>query len=133
MASAQVGIKALWTGILAAPLAWSAQELLSYGLVERLCRERETGAALRLAAGSAPVFLLISAATLAIALAGAWLAWRNWRKLRDIRRDSNLSPREIHAERSRFMARVALICNAGALCAFAFSISTLLVAPLCPG
>lgn len=131
-ASAPVSMTALATGILAAPLAWSAQELLSYGFVSRLCREQGAAATLRLA-GASPTFLLISAVTLLIALAGAWLAWRNWVRVRDVRRESNLSPREIHAERSRFMARVGLICNVGALGAFAFTISTLFIAPLCPG
>ena len=130
-ASAPVSMKALTTGILAAPLAWTAQELVSYGFVSRLCGDTNAAAAQHFA-GASPMFLLISAITLAIALAGTWLGWNNWRKVSDVRRESNLEPREIHAERTRFMARVGLICNVVALCAFAFTISTLFVAPLCP-
>jgi hypothetical protein len=124
---------ALWLGIVVAPLSWSAQELVSYGVVSRLCSEREAANAMRTAASAEPLFLLISAALLLLTLAGAMLAWRNWLKVRDVRRASNLSREEIHAERSRFLGRVALICNVGALAAFAFTISTLFVAPLCPG
>jgi hypothetical protein len=131
-ASAPVSMKALVFGILAAPFAWFAQELVSYGFVSALCRDREAGTAMRFAAAS-PQFLLVCGVTLVIALIGAWFAWSNWVKVRDVRRESNLSPREIHAERSRFMARVGLICNIGALAAFAFSIVTLFVVPLCPG
>lgn len=131
-ADAPVSSKALAFGILTAPLAWTTQELVSYGFVDSLCLDRNVDTAMRHAA-SAPAFLVISALTLIVALAGAWLAWRNWVRVRDVRRESNLSPREIHAERSRFLARVGLICNTGALLAFAFTISTLFVSPLCPG
>lgn len=131
-ADAPVSPKALAFGIFAAPLAWTTQELVSYGFVDNLCLDRNVDTAMRHAA-SAPAFLVISALTLIVALAGAWLAWRNWVRVRDVRRGSNLSPREIHAERSRFLARVGLICNTGALLAFAFTISTLFVSPLCPG
>lgn len=129
---APVSMRALAAGILAAPLAWSAQELVSYGFVSHLCADHRLDVAQRLA-GESPLFLVISAITLGIALAGAWLAWKNWTRVRNVQRQSNLEPREIHAERNRFMARVGLICSVGALCSFAFTISTLFVAPLCPG
>src|SRR5205823_1060085 len=129
--SPPVSMRALAAGIFAAPLAWSAQELVSYGLVSHLCA-RTNGAIVQRFAASSPLFLFISAVTLVIALAGSWLAWKNWTRVRDVQRDSNLEPREIHAERTRFMARVGLICSFGALCSFAFTISTLFVAPLCP-
>jgi len=130
-ASAPVSLAALWFAILAAPLAWSAQELVCYYLASRLCRLRAAGYGTGLALHLSPSFLIVTAVTFLIALAGAWTAWSNWRKVRDFRRESNLHPREIHAERSRFMARCALITNVGFLGAFVFMTSEFVVAPLC--
>lgn len=130
-ARAPVTLGALWFGILAAPLAWSAQELVCYYLASRLCRLRAAGYGAELALRLSPSFLIVTAVTFLIALAGAWTAWSNWRRVRDIRRESNLHPREIHAERSRFMARCALITNVGFLGAFVFMTSEFVVAPLC--
>jgi hypothetical protein len=130
-ASAPVSQTALWFGLLAAPLAWSAQELVCYYLASRLCRLRAAGYGAELALRLSPSFLIVTIVTFLIALAGAWTAWSNWRKVRDVRRESNLHPREIHAERSRFMARCALIFNVGFLGAFVFMTSEFIVAPLC--
>lgn len=130
-ADAPVSLAALWFAILAAPLAWSAQELVSYGISSHLCRLRAAGIEVELAARQHPSLVIVTVVTFIIALAGAWVAWRNWRRVRDVRRESNLHPREIHAERSRFMARCALICNVGFIVAFAFTTSEILVAPLC--
>ena len=130
-ASAPVSLTALWFAMLAAPLAWSAQELVCYYLASRLCRLRAAGYETELAMRLSPSFLIVTVVTFLIALAGAWTAWSNWRKVRDVRRESNLHPREIHAERSRFMARCALIFNVGFLGAFVFMTSEFIVAPLC--
>lgn len=130
-AGASVGLAALWFAILAAPLAWSAQELVCYYLASRLCRLRAAGYDAELASKLSPLFLIVTAVTFFLALAGAWTAWSNWRKVRDIRRESKLHPREIHAERARFMARCALITNVGFLGAFVFMTAEFVVAPLC--
>lgn len=130
-ASAPVGLAALWFAILAAPLAWSAQELVCYYLASRLCRQRAASHGVELALWLSPSFLIVTVVTFLLALAGAWTAWSNWRKVRDIRRESNLHPREIHAERARFMARCALITNIGFLGAFVFMTAEFVVAPLC--
>ena len=130
-ASGPVSLTALWFGLLAAPLSWTAQELVCYYIASRLCRQRAASYGTELALRLSPSFLIVTAVTFLIALAGAWTAWSNWRKVRDIRRESNLHPCEIHAERSRFMARCALICNVGFLGAFVFMTSEFVIAPLC--
>jgi hypothetical protein len=126
-----VSLRALWFAILAAPLAWAAQELICYGIASRLCRLNAAGADMKFAADVSPWFVIVTLIALAIALAGAWVAARNWRKVRDVRRESNISPRKINAERSRFMGRAAIICNVGFVSAFAFTTAELLVSPLC--
>jgi hypothetical protein len=60
---------ALWAGWLLAPAAWLAHLSLSYALAPLACRH-----------GSLVVLHLLTAAMLAAALAGAWLARRNRRR-----------------------------------------------------
>lgn len=60
------GIFALWGGILAGPLAWAADLLISYSLVQWTC------------GGGPPVVLhLVTLFALAIIAAGAFGAWRS--------------------------------------------------------
>ncbi|CAJ0785018.1 hypothetical protein [Ralstonia chuxiongensis] len=125
---------ALWFGVLAPPLAWSAHALCSYLVASRLCGSGDAGSA---AAGlryalSTP-FLLVTAVTLAVALAGAWVGHRNWERISEARRDSSREMNAIWLERSRFLARCAKINGIVFLGAFAFTILSLVVAPLCPG
>jgi len=130
-AAGPVSQRSLWFAILAAPLAWSAQELICYGIASHLCRLKTSAAELQSAMHVSASFAIVTALTFAIAVAGAWVASRNWRKLRDAGRASRLDRREIHAERSRFMGHVALICNVGFIGAFLFTTAEMLVSPLC--
>jgi len=128
---APVSPRALWFAILAAPLAWSAQELICYGIASQVCRQKWSGAEVASALQVSASFVIVTVITFAIALAGAWVAARNWRRVRDVRRESNLHLREINAERSRFMGRAAIICNVGFVVAFVFTTAEFLVSPLC--
>jgi hypothetical protein len=78
----------LWTGILAGPLAWTAQLALSYPVAQLTCyaggASQHTGA-----------LHAISAATLVAVFAGACLAWTTWRRS--------------VAERQRFMALLGVL------------------------
>jgi hypothetical protein len=131
VAGAPVSLGALWFAILAAPLAWSTQELICYGIASRLCRLKPAGAGMKLAADVSAWFAIVTLITFALAVTGAWVAARNWRRVRDVRRESNINPREINAERSRFMGHAAIICNVGFISAFVFTTAELLVSPLC--
>ena len=114
----------LWFGVLATPLAWSAQELLSYMLASAVCAQYTEGT------GGAQVhassFVAITAGTLAIGFAGAWAAAGNWRKARRQGRHTGIAN-----ERVRFLARCGLINSVVFLVAFAFTTAQILVAPLC--
>jgi hypothetical protein len=88
------GIVALWTGVLAGPLAWMLGLNLQYALVLVAC-----------SGGSMLLLHLVSVVTLAMAAGGAWIAWREWGR----------AGREVPGEgggtipRSRFMAAVGLL------------------------
>lgn len=64
------GLVALWTGILAGPLAWTLSQQVAYLLATLDCSH---GKDLALS----PVMIL----TLLLALGGALLSWRNWQRL----------------------------------------------------
>lgn len=87
------GIAALWFGLLAAPAAWLLHLLISYSLVRLIC---DTGELWLLHA--------TTIATLSLAAAGVWTAWRSWRRVgepQDARGSGTLG-------RSRFLALAGL-------------------------
>ena len=61
----------LWAGVLAGPAAWLADLGLSYALIPA-----------RHGAGTLTARLLVAAAAFALAVAGALMSLRNWRRLR---------------------------------------------------
>ena len=130
----RIGPASLWFGILAPPLAWSAPELFSYMLASSLCRLRaESFAGSHVRALSGP-FALVTAVTLALALAGGWTAMTNWRKARKVsahRHHAGLDLREIGDERTRFLSHCGVISAAIFITAFFFTTADILVAPLC--
>jgi hypothetical protein len=59
-----------WAGLLAGPLAWAASFQTGYLLVPDTCAERVFG------------IVLVSLAGIAVCLAGGFLSWRAWTRLR---------------------------------------------------
>lgn len=62
-------LASLWAGLLLPPAAWAVQMAISYAAVPWLCR---FGA-------SRALLVVVAVGGLAVALAGVFLAWRNWR------------------------------------------------------
>ena len=91
-----MGLLALWLGLLAAPLAWLVNLLLSYSLVLWAC-----------STGRQYTLHLVTLAMLLLAAAGGVIAWRAWRQ----------AGREWHNEaggvlpRSRFMAALGVLLS----------------------
>lgn len=121
----------LWYGVLAAPLAWSAQELISYGAASFLCGLKQGASAAQQVHALSPPFVAITLLTLAVALSGAWIAVRNWRRLRQAPRGTPMQLSEIHAERNAFLARCGLLSSLIFVLAFFFTTAEMVVAPLC--
>jgi hypothetical protein len=121
----------LWFGILTAPLAWSLQHLLSYIVSSYDCSARAAVPAdAHVYALSAP-YLIITAATLALALWGGWVAVKNWRAMRGKPRGLHLDLDEIDPERKRFFARLGVFNSGIFVAAFFFTVAELLLEPLC--
>ena len=91
-----MGLLALWLGLLAAPLAWLVNLLLSYSLVLWAC-----------STGRQYTLHLVTLAMLLLAAVGGVIAWRAWRQ----------AGREWHNEaggvlpRSRFMAALGVLLS----------------------
>jgi hypothetical protein len=89
------GALLLWLAIVSGPAAWAIHELVAYALVKPVC-----------AAGTGPMLALVSAGTLVLALAGAWIGWSCLVRLRDAGETGD-DP----FARSHFMAVVGLGLN----------------------
>jgi nicotinamide riboside transporter PnuC len=63
------GIAALWFALMAGPVAWFLGLIVQYSLVRVEC-----------AKGGTVVLHLVTFATLALSLAGAAVAWREWKR-----------------------------------------------------
>src|SRR5688500_12554533 len=91
------GIAALWFAVLAGPLAWMLGLNAEYSLVRVACAKQNM------------LYLhAVSVATLLLAAAGGWVAWREWRRTRhgpDEEAGSTLA-------RGRFMASLGLLASA---------------------
>jgi hypothetical protein len=87
---------ALWTGILAGPVAWLLQMQTGYALVPWAC-----------ATGHVFVLHLVTLAGLLIAAAGALLAWRDWRRFGKQWPQARGGPQM----RRRFMAVLGLLTS----------------------
>jgi hypothetical protein len=121
----------LWFGLLAAPLAWSLEELLSYGIASYVCRMKASGVEQTLTHGETPWFWVVLVSTLIIALAGSWVALANWRKTRGEKGGAGQHLLELGEGRSRFIAMASVLTSGGFLLAFVFMFLNLALAPLC--
>jgi uncharacterized membrane protein YeiB len=127
----EVGPFRLAFGLLAAPLAWSADELFSYGAASLLCRMKASGSGQTLAVADSPWFLALIVVTLVIAVAGFVVALDNWRKTRGEQAGSGHHLPQLGEGRSRFAATCGLLTSGGFLVAFLFMLANLILAPLC--
>jgi hypothetical protein len=131
----EVGPFRLLFGLLAAPLAWWAEELFSYGVASRLCRMKAAGSGQSLTVADSPWFWILLAGTAVIALAGFLVALGNWRRTRGEQRreqsDGGHHLLELGEGRSRFLSMCGMLTSGGFLIAFLFMLANLVLAPLC--
>lgn len=79
----------LWLAVLAGPAAWALQLQINYSLTATAC-----------AIGGKTLLHLVSLGSLLLALAGAFLAWRWWKKLPE----GSTERGDAEESRCRFMA-----------------------------
>ena len=127
----RVSTFALWFGLLAAPLAWAADELLLYFIASRLCGLKTYDTAEPLIRGTSLWFIVVSVVALLIALAGAWVAYDSWQKSAREKQGSEHRLLEVGEGRTRFLAMCGLLSSVSFSIGFLFIFSQLWVAPLC--
>ncbi len=126
-----ISLPLLWFGVLAAPCAWIVEELVSYGVASHVCGLRSADGEPVVRTAGSPWFWIVLGVAFAIALAGGWVALRNWRVTRAEKGgggDHLLEPGE---GRSRFLAMCGVLLSGGFLIALVFMLAGLALAPLC--
>lgn len=90
------GLVELWFGFLAGPAAWFLHLNISYSLVRYICFS-----------GAGWLLHLTTLATLLLAAAGMWVAWRSWKRIGEP--DVTSGPGTLG--RTRFMALGGLMLS----------------------
>lgn len=107
----------LWFGIVAGPTAWFAHVSVSYAVAAHACQP-----------GREWLFHATTAATLALAAAGIWAAWRAWPG-----RDSTGEPASLSSHaRQRFMALAGVVLGLSFLLVIVVQAVPNLVFDRCP-
>jgi hypothetical protein len=99
---------ALWFGLLVPPLAWSAQELVGYGLAARACVSGRRHL-LAIAPGLGMAELIVSGAALVLAVIAVITAGLSWRRSDPDRSAAVRASLGTAGERSRFMAMAGML------------------------
>jgi hypothetical protein len=89
------GLLLLWIGVLSGPAAWASNQLIGYALVKPVC-----------AGGRGPMLMLISAAALAVIIAGGAISWSCLARLRHANPEGGRQQ-----DRSYFLAVAGLALN----------------------
>jgi hypothetical protein len=76
-----VGLKRLWVGVLAAPAAWAAMEVIGYYLAARSCEPTLGGVPLLGTAHPRATQVAIDVVAIAVSLVGLVIAIGSWRAL----------------------------------------------------
>ena len=126
-----LSLSALWFGILAAPLAWSSQELFGYFIASRVCEMKSSTSAASVGLATSPWFSGLSLVTYVIAFAGLWVAIANWRKTREEHRGSGHHLLELGEGRTRFMSMCGFLASIAAVIGLIFITTQMVAAPLC--
>jgi hypothetical protein len=121
---------ALWFGLFAAPLLWSAQELASYALVAHACYPRTTllGAPMYGAEGLA---IVVGVVALAVGVAAGLTAYRAWRVSRTEDEGEQERLLDVGEGRTRFMAFAGLLLSSLFSLAIAFNLGAIFLLPTC--
>jgi hypothetical protein len=132
--SAARGATRLWRllyGLIAAPCAWLAAQVLSATLAQEACFPHSEP----LAAPLFPGLHLMQSAALVLAVAvcasGAVVAYRDWRRTRGEHQGGGQVLLDIGEGRSRFMALAGMMTSLGFLAGTLFSVPATLLVPAC--
>ncbi|HZE09826.1 MAG TPA: hypothetical protein VE110_13830 [Gemmatimonadaceae bacterium] len=111
----RVGRGALWFGVLAAPIAWSAQEILATSVNGAGCiayRDAPPPTGLQLTSGTGIVLLCFTVALFIGCLVALFVALHNWHIVHSHAEGEEQDVLEIGEGRARFMAMSGILLSA---------------------
>jgi len=129
----RASLLALWTGLVAAPLAWAVQLQVGYAMTAHGCFPRDVPLQAPLLSGLRMGLLLGSVLAIAIALGAIALSCRSWVHSRPVDATAGRPPPIGRDGRSRFLAASGILTSVLFLIAIIFETSALLLSPLCGG
>jgi heme/copper-type cytochrome/quinol oxidase subunit 2 len=106
-----IGLGALWFGLFGAPLAWSAQLLLNYGLVAHACFPASIPRTAPMFDALWVVVLIASLAAAIVAVLALSTAIRGWRRTREEHPGGHEALLERGEGRTRFMAIAGILLS----------------------
>jgi hypothetical protein len=101
----------IWFAILAAPVAWSVQQLVNSGITAHGCYPHAEPIASPLWQGLGAAGIWVAVVACLVCLVSAVVAWRNWRTTSTERAGGSKSLIEGGEGRTRFMAMVGLLSS----------------------
>jgi len=117
----RVGLWSSWFALLAAPHAWALQLLINSALTGYACYPQDVPLDAPIWTGVRTTMAIVEAAAIVLSLAGAWIAWRNWRRTREEKPGSGQRLMEAGDGRTRFMAMSGMMVSVLFGVAIAFS------------
>ncbi|HEY2418537.1 MAG TPA: hypothetical protein VGH84_11510 [Steroidobacteraceae bacterium] len=124
----------LWVllfGVIAAPLLWLAQLIVSYGLSAIVCYRGNHPTTIVSATPVRTALLAFDAVALIVGLAAALVAFASWRAVRAEQQSSGHQALDIGEGRTRFMALWGIMSSLCFLGAIIFHTLASIMAPLC--
>jgi hypothetical protein len=118
-------------GLLAAPLAWSLDELGSYIIAASECQLKSSGDITQMIRGSSPGYIVLTIVTWLIALAGLRVALHNWRKTRGEHEGGGHHLIALGEGRTRFVSMAGLMTSIVFTLGFVYLTLQMFAAPLC--
>ena len=127
----RVGLAALLFGVAAAPFAWNSQMLVSSSVAGYVCFPHATPLSTPVWGGWQPVLFAIAGVSIALAIVGGLVSWRNWRRTFNERPGSAHHLLDLGEGRTRFMAMCGMLASALFVYALLFGITALWLVPAC--
>lgn len=122
---------ALLYGLIAAPAAWMAAQVVGFAAVQQACFPGYQPLAAPAFPGVQTVSLVALLAALAVCASGIVAALLAWRRTRGEHEGGGRSLLDVGEGRSRFMALTGVLTSSGFLIAVLFSLPAVVLVPTC--
>ena len=127
----QVSVSRLWFGVFGAPVAWSVQTLVNYGLASYSCFPTLAPRAEPLYAGVWWILLIVGLVALGIEIGAVQVSLVSWRRTRDERDGGRYHALDSGEGRTRFMALAGIMSGVLILLVSLVQVAALFLVPPC--